>query len=169
MADTKYFAQLAPIGTVDGAKLLAVQTEPAGSAGFKMTLNEFADWAITIKTYSGLTTTSKVVEGAINELKAGKANVTTVDAVTYTFLATDYILSVIHTATASVTITIPSALISILGRLFIIKDAGLNATTNNITIATEGSETIDGQANFVLIASGESVCMYSDGSNLFIY
>jgi hypothetical protein len=71
MADTKYFAQLTPIGVIDGTKIVAVQTDPFGTSGFKMTLNEFADWVVTTKTYAGLNTTSKVVEGAINELLAG--------------------------------------------------------------------------------------------------
>jgi hypothetical protein len=53
-------------------------------------------------------------------------------------------------------------------RLFI-KDKSGDAATNNITIATNGSEKIDGSsANLVLSTNHASVQIVSDGSNWYI-
>lgn len=49
-----------------------------------------------------------------------------------------------------------------------IKDAGLNASTNNITISTEGSELIDGAATLVLSGDGDSIFLYCYDGNWFI-
>ena len=50
----------------------------------------------------------------------------------------------VGTDTGAITVTLPSA--AQLGKVYIIKDVDNNAGTNAITIATEGSETIDGAA-----------------------
>jgi hypothetical protein len=95
-------------------------------------------------------------------------NITTVNAATYDLLATDYILNVTYTGTGAVTsLTLPTAQV-IEGRTIVIKDAGGNAGTNNITIDTEGSETIDGSATNVINTNYGYVTLYSDGSNWFI-
>lgn len=64
------------------------------------------------------------------------------------------------------TVTIDSAAIKHKGRLFIINDEGAGAGTDNITIATEGSETIDGGGTATISANNGSVRLYSNGSNL---
>jgi len=95
-------------------------------------------------------------------------NVTTVNAATYDLLAGDYILNVTYTVTAAVTsLTLPTAQV-VEGRVVIIKDAGGNASANNITIDTEGAETIDGSATLVMSSDYEWVTLYSDGSNWFV-
>ena len=94
--------------------------------------------------------------------------VTTVNAATYTVLAADTRLHVTYSATGACAITIPSALI-IAGFDLIIKDGGGDANTNNITVATEGAETIDGSATAVIIDDYDSISLYSDSTNLFIY
>ena len=77
-------------------------------------------------------------------------NITTVNAATYDLLVTDDILNVTYTATGAVTsLTWPTAQMTA-GRIVTIKDAGLNANTNNITIDTGGSETIDGAATLTI-------------------
>ncbi|MBK2124816.1 phage head spike fiber domain-containing protein [Fangia hongkongensis] len=50
---------------------------------------------------------------------------------------------------------------------FIVKDESGGAGTNNITIDTEGSETIDGATSVVISVNYGAVRLYSDGSNLF--
>ena len=100
------------------------------------------------------------------ELKAG-ATPTIVNASTYTVLSTDGLLHVTYTATGACTITIPSALITT-GFLLTIKDGGLNAGDNPITVMTEGSETIDGETDYIMNTNNQSITLYSDGTNLFI-
>jgi len=54
------------------------------------------------------------------------------------------------------------------GKAISIKDSTGNAGTNAITVATEGTETIDGNASITLDANNESVNLRSDGTNWFI-
>ena len=63
--------------------------------------------------------------------------------------------------------TIPTAQV-VAGRTIVIKDAGGNAATFNITIDTEGSEKIDGQDTFVMDDDYQATQIYSDGSNWFV-
>ncbi len=49
-----------------------------------------------------------------------------------------------------------------------VKDESGGAAAQNITIDTQGAETIDGAASVVISANYGSVTLYSDGSNLFI-
>ena len=94
-------------------------------------------------------------------------NVTTVNAATYDLLASDDILNVTYTATGAVTsLTLPTAQ-CVSGRVIVIKDAGGNAGTNNITIATQGAEKIDGLDTLVINNNYNSVTLYSDGTNWF--
>jgi len=103
-------------------------------------------------------------------LSGGITNhVTTVNAATYDLLTTDYILHITYTGTGAVTsLTLPTAQCTA-GRTIIVKDAGGNAETNSITIDTEGAETIDGAATFVIDANYEAISLYSDGSNWFVF
>ena len=55
------------------------------------------------------------------------------------------------------------------GRIVIIKDVGGSANTNNITIATEGSETIDGSASSTISSNYGVVRLFSDGTNWFTF
>jgi len=96
-------------------------------------------------------------------------NVTTISTATYDLLVTDYILHVTYTATGAVTsLTLPSAQTTS-GRTIFIKDAGGNAGTNNITIDTEGSETIDGSATMVMNTDYEAINLYNNGTDWFIF
>ncbi len=96
-------------------------------------------------------------------------NVTTVNVATYDLLVTDYILDVTYTATGAVTsLTLLSAQATD-GRIVIIKDAGGNAAANNITVDTEGTETIDGQNTLVINADYDSVSLYARNGNWFVF
>lgn len=100
-------------------------------------------------------------------LNAKSINIITVDASTYDLLGVDDILHVIYTTTGAVTsLTLMSDQV-FPGREVIIKDAGGNANTNNITIDTEGSETIDGAATYVINTNYGIVRLYCDGNNWF--
>jgi len=75
------------------------------------------------------------------------------------------IVSVTNTAAAR-TITLATA-DTVAGRIVIVKDTSGGAGTNNITVATEGSETIDGAATIAITANYGVARLYSDGSNWF--
>ena len=51
--------------------------------------------------------------------------------------------------------------------LFAVKDESGGAATNNITIDTEGSETIDGASSIVITADYGIATLYSNGTNVF--
>ena len=98
----------------------------------------------------------------------------TVNAATHTLAAAEIagainILNVTYTDTGTVTITIPTALITAGEWVLHIKDADFNALTNNITVATEGAETIDESATYVMQYDGMALSIYCDSSNLFIF
>lgn len=53
------------------------------------------------------------------------------------------------------------------GREIVVKDSGGSAATNNVTVATEASETIDGAATSVISTNYGSNKLVSDGTNWF--
>jgi hypothetical protein len=96
------------------------------------------------------------------------ASTVIVNSAAHAVLVTDRRLHVTYTATGTCTITIPTALMTTELDL-LIKDGGLNATTNNITIVGEGGETIDGDSSWIINGDGDWLKLYSDGVNLFIH
>lgn len=81
--------------------------------------------------------------------------------------ADDIIVGVTNTAAAR-TITLDTD-DTVDGRVIIIKDESGGAGTNNITIDTEGAETIDGSASVTITANYGVVRVYSDGTNWFTF
>ena len=106
--------------------------------------------------------------GNVSISNAMFVNVTTVNAATYDVLTTDNILHVTRTATGVCAIDLKTAQL-VAGRLLVIKDAGGNASVNNITITTQGAETIDGAATAVINSDYSAINIYSDSNNWFIY
>ena len=73
-------------------------------------------------------------------------------------------------ATASLQINLPAASSYNDGQYFTFKDESGNANTHNITIAANGSDTIDGQSQIVLQSPHAAVNLYTNGTNkFFIY
>lgn len=72
----------------------------------------------------------------------------------------------VDTTGGVVTVTLSTATV-IKGQVFIIKDEGGNAGSNNISIVTEGSETIDGASSDTISSNFGSVGYYCDGYNWF--
>jgi len=90
------------------------------------------------------------------------ATATSVSAAT-----TDYLIGVTSTAAAR-TITLPTAVGSA-GKVYIVKDESGGAATNNITIATTSSQTIDGAASGTISTNYGLSKVYSDGANWFTF
>ncbi len=83
----------------------------------------------------------------------------------YTATASDYTI-VYNNTTSARTVTLPTAS-GITGRIYVIKKIS-SSTSRDVTIATAGSETIDGAASKTLTTQYTQVTVQSDGSNWFI-
>lgn len=92
-----------------------------------------------------------------------------ITASTYSIVSTtkavNYVVN--YTDTGASGVTLDTDLL-VDGRTITIKDGELNAGTNNITIGTEGAETIDEAATYTIDANGEAVTLMSDGTNWFV-
>jgi len=102
-------------------------------------------------------------------IKTHKTNVANTN---YTLISSDYRIA-ITSITAARTITIPTAEIAkgstTQVREWAFKDQSGSVTgSNTVTIATEGSETIDGAASLVLKTPFFDFKLYADGNNLFV-
>ena len=84
----------------------------------------------------------------------------------YTVTSADYCV-LMHSLSTTRTVTIPTAQRNA-GRVLVIKERDGYASSYNITIATEGSETIDGSATAPISADKGSLTLICDGSNWFI-
>jgi hypothetical protein len=84
-------------------------------------------------------------------------------AVNYTVALTDQIILVDSTS-GVLTVTLPSA-VGITGQQFSVKDWKGQSATNNITIATTSSQTIDGVTTKILNVAYVSYALVSDGAN----
>lgn len=104
------------------------------------------------------------VELMIGQICPG--SVATVNAATYTVAAAVDIVAVLYSATGTCTVTLPTAR-CLAGQRIIVHDKGGNATAQNITIDTEGSETINGAASTTISTSYAGKTLYSDGTNWF--
>ena len=97
-------------------------------------------------------------------LRAVSEAYVSVTGATYAARAGDRLIGV--NRAGAVTITLPTAQLRA-GRTYTVKDESGAAASNNITVATEGSETIDGSATDVIAEDYGSKTYYSDGSNWF--
>jgi hypothetical protein len=147
------------INHATGDNLRLTYNDANGSATYYADLQTTATGNLTVTPSGGLTS---IVGGQIK-------STTAIAAGTYDLLVTDYFLNCDYTATAAITsLTLPTAQLAD-GRVIHVKDTGGLAGTNNITIDTEGAETIDGAATAVISTNYNSISLYCDGTNWFIY
>ena len=104
------------------------------------------------------------ITGTLSHSGGKVIGLTIVTTATYTVLPTDNLLHV--TYTGAVTITIPTALV-VTGRVLEIKAANITSL-NPITVQTEGSELIEGNATTVMYNDYGKITLYSDGTNWFL-
>lgn len=91
-------------------------------------------------------------------------------AVTMTFSGRQIIIGVTDTS-ATRTVTLATVLLNDDpgARLIVVKDEGGAAGSNTLTIATEGSETIDGAATKTITSNYGAVRLYNNGTNWFTW
>ena len=83
----------------------------------------------------------------------------------YTILSTDYLLHVRQTATAAITMNLPSIATVGDGWIIISVDSGYNAAANNITLARNGTDKINNVAgNYVQNVSGSSLWLVANAT-----
>lgn len=92
--------------------------------------------------------------------------VSTLGTATSISTSTHVIYGVTNTAVPR-TITVSSTDIAIDGRIIFVKDESGGAGTNNITIATEGPELIDGAPVLIITVNYGAARLYARGGNLF--
>jgi hypothetical protein len=164
-------------GLVDGRDVAAdgsAQDTHIADATLHRVINDAGISATELWSADKINTEVVAIDGRLDALEAQSIDtytLTDVAAATYTALESDYIITVSYTATGSCTVTLPEvSTLTTVGnkKLFIIKDSGGNANTNNITIAASGSDTIDGNSSFVLFGDYNAVQVMSDGSNWFV-
>jgi len=93
-------------------------------------------------------------------------NTDAVSSSTYSITSTDHII-LCDTSSNSITVTIPTAQTED-GRELVIKDYGGNSNTNNITVDTEGSETIDGESDITINTDYDSVTIICKNNDWYI-
>tara|TARA_R110000772_G_scaffold268686_2_gene397493 strand:- start:43276 stop:44598 length:1323 start_codon:yes stop_codon:yes gene_type:complete len=84
----------------------------------------------------------------------------------YTILITDYVILKDGITGGGDTVTLPNDATN--GQMFLIKDSSGTANTNNITINTADTETIDGSAEVIINGNYDSVKVIFDGTNYSI-
>jgi|TARA_R110002153_G_scaffold76052_1_gene196177 hypothetical protein len=115
---------------------------------------------------SGVTATNSGNDVTIN-VSAVAYQRTTVTTTTTASIA-DKILGV--SASAALEIRLPNASGYAAGQYLTIKDEAGNANSNNITIKTSNSQTIDGESQIILESPYAAINLYCDGSaKFFIY
>ncbi len=88
-----------------------------------------------------------------------------VNSTTHTVDTEQTYISVLHTATAAVAITLTDSTTTVNdGMIVIIKDSGYNAGTFNITISASGSDTVENGASLVMSTNGASVILRLNSS-----
>ncbi len=70
---------------------------------------------------------------------------------------------IVNTSSSAVTVTLPLANAEN-GRVIIIKDSALSASTNNITVQPQSPEVVDGASGALIQTNGGSIILVSSGS-----
>lgn len=159
------------------ADVISIGTSDSGVIGFADSNFDSSTWttaylpfAATVAEYNTYKTNLGEISllNAINTLydsTLGDYYFVSVAAASYSFSEIrNSILAVPYTATGTVSIDLSSSS-AVSGRMVIIKDTGNNASSNNITITTEGSETIDGSATATISSDRGSLILVYDGTS----
>jgi hypothetical protein len=167
-AFSKGVTGLSHINTLAGAETMVANTN-AGASVITTVIGGYIaiDTTNVMLKWKGLSDgAGGIIAGSLEIIgvTAAKYPSTLVNTATYTVLASDSFLDVTYTSTGACTITIPSALIDENFNIEI-NDGGFLAGTNNITVHTEGAETIQGStADFIINSNEDSFGIKGDGA-----
>lgn len=106
----------------------------------------------------------KKSSGWVNISNKEVITITSTTSITPTQSSTLYL---VDSSSDSLTLTLSTSSLEV-GKEVIIKDSTGSSSINSITVNTEGSETIDGQASFTISSNYTSISIISDGSDWFI-
>ncbi len=120
---------------------------------------------------SSMSVNNSILINASGEIAGNISKKIPVSTATYalneSFDHPEIVLHVTRTAAGTCAITIDTDMLSQDSQITI-KDAGGGAATYNITVQTEGAETIDGGATAVISGNYDSLTLYNEDSNWFI-
>ena len=140
----------------------------AGAAGIFTEVNStkaFTTSSVTIGANS--TPTHPLSVSGISQLSGGVIHKRVGKAANYSITTADYIIGA-DTTGGTVRLTLPAAASALDGQVWLIKDEGGNASSNNITITgSADSDTIEGQKEVVLESNNASIQIYCNGSTKY--
>jgi hypothetical protein len=102
------------------------------------------------------------------DVDVGKAKRRLFITANYSITAADHFIGV-NTTGGSVTVTLPAPSSVGEGKIYIIKDEGGVAATNNIIVNTAGSAKIDSLSAVSLVSNYGAINVYCNGSHWHIY
>jgi len=142
------------------ATSLKIQIQPVGTQKFSDVLMSTTSSAVRVKN-------SGEVQVEVNGVITDKLNSSRTPSATDVTSSAERFIAITNTGSAR-TVTLATADV-IDGIHITINDESGAAGTNNITIATEGSETIDGASTATISSNYGSVSVYCNGTNWFTY
>lgn len=166
----------APGANVAPILALPVDADAFNSAAFYQEFKALADYVAWLNNVVGGTLTAKIIQidgtaggaaapiaGATFAVTSGQSQIANLGfasqsiAVNTTLTGASPTYILVNTSGGAVTVTLPSAGAFVTNPMFLIKDVGGSAGTNNITIARQGADTIDGAATSKVINSNYGV------------
>lgn len=79
--------------------------------------------------------------------------------------ADTYVIIQVDATSAAVEVSLPLAAAVSEGRIYIIQDFASTANEHNITITPNGSDTINGESNYIIESDGEAIILLGDGAS----
>jgi len=168
VAGTALFSQTNAAATVPVLSIVNLSNQPEISSSDKLRMEDATTTVpvpLSEVSFPALPLGAGSLIDALNRLSSGRFRRT--GTATDLQSTNETVIGVTDTSVPR-TVTISSADITKEGRFIFVKDESNGAGTNNITIDTEGAETIDGVPSTVINTDLGSKVMYSDGSNLFL-
>ena len=164
-------AVITSTGTITALNLASIPTFSGQiSSGSAVVISDFYMLRVAAASFSGAASATRSwslgVDG--NTKFGGGQNINGTDvnvAGPYTVLATDYVLEVRRTATAAISLNLPSIATVGNGHIVISKDSGYNAAVNNITLVRNGADTIENVAgNYVQNVTGSAIWLKANAT-----